>query len=169
MKKVKREAAAQRRPAQSERKNRVFFPRNDRPYGLKCEAFQTENALFVDCLGGRETPLLAREVLPFPPSPPSLPQRAFLEGAEAFHILYLFEIKCKFLLIRFGVCQHDCPIRLRESEGGRRPCPLRQRKKTLLFHLERFNFEKDETRRRQHSAARPKVSGKTALFPRNML
>ena len=33
--------------------------------------------------------------------------------------------------------------------------------------LERFNFEKDETRRRQHSAARPKVSGKTAFFPRN--
>ena len=32
--------------------------------------------------------------------------------------------------------------------------------------LERFNFEKGETRRRQHSA-RPKVSGKTALFPRN--
>ena len=33
--------------------------------------------------------------------------------------------------------------------------------------IERFNFEKGETRRRQHSAARPKVSGKTALFPRN--
>ncbi len=27
-------------------------------------------------LGGRETPLLAREVFPFPPGPPSLPQRA---------------------------------------------------------------------------------------------
>ena len=40
----KREAAAQRRPAKSERKTAVF-PRNDRPYGLKCEAFQTENAL----------------------------------------------------------------------------------------------------------------------------
>ncbi|WP_300810278.1 hypothetical protein, partial [uncultured Desulfovibrio sp.] len=23
----------------------AFFPRNDRPYGLKCKAFQTENAL----------------------------------------------------------------------------------------------------------------------------
>ena len=23
----------------------ALFPRNDRPYGLKCEAFQTENAL----------------------------------------------------------------------------------------------------------------------------
>ena len=34
---------ARRRPARSERKNRVF-PRNDRPYGLKCKAFQTENA-----------------------------------------------------------------------------------------------------------------------------
>ena len=44
LKKVKREAAAQRRPAQSERKNRVF-PRNDRPYGLKRAAFQTENVL----------------------------------------------------------------------------------------------------------------------------
>ena len=31
---------------------------------------------------------------------------------------------------------------------------------------ERFSFEKGETRRR-HSATRPKVSGKTALFPRN--
>ncbi len=36
-----------------------------------------------------------------------------------------------------------------------------------LLALERFNFEKGETRRRRHSAARPKVSGKTALFPRN--
>ena len=44
LKKVKREAAAQRRPAQIERKN-ALFPRNDRPYGLKCKAFQTENAL----------------------------------------------------------------------------------------------------------------------------
>ena len=44
MKKVKREAAAQRRPAQSERKT-AFFPRNDRPYGLKREAFQTEIVL----------------------------------------------------------------------------------------------------------------------------
>ena len=44
LKKMKREAAAQRRPAQSERKNRVF-PRNDRLYGLKCNAFQTEIAL----------------------------------------------------------------------------------------------------------------------------
>ena len=29
-------------------------------------------------LGGRETPLLAREGFPFPPSPPTLPQRAFI-------------------------------------------------------------------------------------------
>ena len=36
-----------------------------------------------------------------------------------------------------------------------------------MQRLERFNFEKGETRRRRHSAARPKVSGKTALFPRN--
>ena len=35
------------------------------------------------------------------------------------------------------------------------------------FQIERFNFEKGETRRRRHSAARPKVSGKTAFFPRN--
>ena len=34
----------QRRPARSERKNRVFFPRSDRPYGLKRAAFQTEDA-----------------------------------------------------------------------------------------------------------------------------
>ena len=31
----------------------------------------------VNSLGGRETPLLAREGVPFPPSPPSFPQRAF--------------------------------------------------------------------------------------------
>ena len=43
MKKVKREAAEQRRPAESERKKR-FFPQNVRPYALKCKAFQTENA-----------------------------------------------------------------------------------------------------------------------------
>ena len=54
MKKVKREAAAQRRPAQSERKNRAFSAKRQavwfemqsigRPYGLKRTAFQTENA-----------------------------------------------------------------------------------------------------------------------------
>ena len=44
LKKEKREAAAQRRPARSERKNSIF-PRNDRLYGLKRTAFQTENAL----------------------------------------------------------------------------------------------------------------------------
>ncbi|MDM8217234.1 hypothetical protein QUW15_13890, partial [Desulfovibrio piger] len=37
----------------------------------------------------------------------------------------------------------------------------------LSGSVERFTFEKGETRKRQHSAARPKVSGKTALFPRN--
>ena len=46
LKKEKREAAAQRRPAQSERKN-ALFPRNDRPNGLKCKAFQAENALEI--------------------------------------------------------------------------------------------------------------------------
>lgn len=39
-----REATAQRRPAQSKRKN-AFFPRNTRPYGLNHKAFQTEYAL----------------------------------------------------------------------------------------------------------------------------
>ena len=43
MKKVNCEAAAQRRPAQSERKT-ASFPRNDRPYGLKRAAFQTDIA-----------------------------------------------------------------------------------------------------------------------------
>ena len=42
--KVKREAAARRRPARSERKT-GFFPRRDRPYGVKRNAFHTENAL----------------------------------------------------------------------------------------------------------------------------
>ena len=41
LKKVKREAAVQRRPTQSERKT-AFFPRNDRPHGLQRKAFQTE-------------------------------------------------------------------------------------------------------------------------------
>ena len=45
---VKREVAAQRRPAQSERK-KCILPRNDRPYGLKRNAFQTESALGVTC------------------------------------------------------------------------------------------------------------------------
>ena len=35
------------RPEASEKT--AFFPRNDRPYGLKCEAFQTENALKKAC------------------------------------------------------------------------------------------------------------------------
>ena len=42
LKEVKREAAAQRSAAQSWRKNCLFL-RNDRPYGLKCKALQTEN------------------------------------------------------------------------------------------------------------------------------
>ena len=42
--KVKREAAAQRRPAQSERKT-AFFLRNGRPYELKSNAFQSQHAL----------------------------------------------------------------------------------------------------------------------------
>ena len=37
-------------------------------------------------MGGRETPLLAREVFPFPPSPPSLPQRAFSGGTRTFNL-----------------------------------------------------------------------------------
>ncbi len=48
LKKVKREAAAQRRLAKVSGKT-VFFPRNDRAYGLKRAAFQTENALVVTC------------------------------------------------------------------------------------------------------------------------
>ena len=42
-KKAKREAA-QRRPAETKRKNRVFFPRKARPYGLKRKTFQAGNA-----------------------------------------------------------------------------------------------------------------------------
>ena len=45
LKNVKREAAAQRRPAQCERKT-AFFPRNARPYGLKCGAFPDEGRRF---------------------------------------------------------------------------------------------------------------------------
>ena len=44
MKKAKCEAAAQRRPVQSERKKPLFFPRNAKPDGLKREVFQTEKA-----------------------------------------------------------------------------------------------------------------------------
>ena len=44
LKKEKLEAAIQRRPARSERKN-ALFPRNDRPDDLKRNAFQTEIAL----------------------------------------------------------------------------------------------------------------------------
>lgn len=35
--------AAQRRPARAKRKNRVFFPQNDRLHGLKRSTFQDEN------------------------------------------------------------------------------------------------------------------------------
>ena len=44
LKKVKSEAAAQR-PQPEVNGKTEFFPRNDRPYGLKYEAFQPENAL----------------------------------------------------------------------------------------------------------------------------
>ncbi len=44
LKKVKREATAQRRPACSFAKKTALFPRNDRPYSLKYFAFQTGNA-----------------------------------------------------------------------------------------------------------------------------
>ncbi|MDM8216131.1 hypothetical protein QUW15_08220 [Desulfovibrio piger] len=44
LEKAKREAASSAaRPKVSGKT--VFFSRNDRPYGLKCEAFQTKNAL----------------------------------------------------------------------------------------------------------------------------
>ena len=49
LKRAAREAAARRRPARSGRKN-AFFPRNDRPYGLQGEMFQTENALEEQCV-----------------------------------------------------------------------------------------------------------------------
>ena len=42
--KVKREA---RHSATRLEVGAMPFPRNDRPYGLKCEAFQTENALML--------------------------------------------------------------------------------------------------------------------------
>ena len=46
LKKVKREAAAQ--PARPRVSGKTaLFPRNDRPYGLKCEAFQTKNTLWI--------------------------------------------------------------------------------------------------------------------------
>ena len=44
--------AAQRSLARSERKT-ALFPRNDKPYGLKCEAFQSEKALLADISDGR--------------------------------------------------------------------------------------------------------------------
>ena len=50
---------------------------------------------------------------------------------------------------------------------GCRRFPCNPRPPEHKSGLERFNFEKGETRRRRHSAARPKVSGKTAFFPRN--
>ena len=42
-----------------------------------------------------------------------------------------------------------------------RSCPVRQ---DMTGKLKRFTFEKGENARRRHSAARPKVSGKTAFF-----
>ena len=82
--KLKREGGGTMPPGPRWRKNCVF-PRNDRPYGLKHSAFQTENALRRCCqcpnlfpwykragegmggLGGRETPLARAEGFPFPP------------------------------------------------------------------------------------------------------
>ena len=57
------------------------------------------------------------------------------------------------------------------DEGGPLPLNLNPQPiskiKCSKNALERFTFEKGENARRRHSAARPKVSGKTALFPRN--
>ena len=46
-------------------------------------------------------------------------------------------------------------------------CPQKCAAFQTEMALERFTFEKGENARRRHSAARPKVSGKTAFFPRN--
>ena len=51
-----------------------------------------------------------------------------------------------------------------------RPVPARRAAGMGAFistQPERFTFEKRLNARRRHSAARPKVNGKTALFPRN--
>ena len=91
---------------------------------------------------------------------------------------------------RYGRAAHRVQHRRHCGNAGRMPLPVllrtcrpgslrgqkqgtqllrhpQRRLHPALSHLERFNFEKGETRRRQHSAARPKVSGKTAFFPRN--
>ena len=62
-KKVKREAAAQRHPAKSERK--ALFPRSDGPY-VRRNAFQTEKALYAGTHGGGKLPA-ARKAVSLPP------------------------------------------------------------------------------------------------------
>ena len=44
---------------------------------------------------------------------------------------------------------------------------MKFRQTNVPGHRERFTCEKDKNARRRHSAARPELSGKTALFPRN--
>ena len=149
LKKVTREAAAQRRPARIERKNRVL-PRNDRPYGLKRPAFQTENAI-DNSSGGKGTPLASAQGCFLPPGPPSFPQRAFIWRMR------VSEMRRASLVYRPPALssQRLLPERRAAKERG-------QTGFQSVSTLKKVKREGGS-----NSAARPKVSGKTALFPRN--
>ena len=170
------------RPARRERK-KYIFPRNDRPYGLKRIAFQTEN-LYLGKGGIPPFPFLSHQAgggagpsdCLFPSSGKNC------NSSDSFMFFLVFDGK-KYLIIKVMTTLYtNTPttktshIRKRKMrEAGISFCVSREgfslsviegKSKNSFSCLERFNFEKGETRG-GYSAARPKVSGKTALFPRN--
>ena len=145
---MKREAAAQRRPAQSERKNRVF-PRNARPYGLKRETFQTENALI--------------ETSSHPASWIYFPFTTTQENNDSAGIAHLFPHATVFLSF---VAAAD--VSCENMRHSPQMCAaIRQAAFFRAIWLGNFVLEKGENAGRPRSATRPKPSGKTAFFSQN--
>ena len=111
--------------APSARKN-AFFPRNDRPYGLKHNAFQAKNVLFCpDRTGGgtwqscaipgdgRHGERVCGSAALHPPD-----KSAAGEGKGAWGE----GLRERLSFVKAG------PLARQRPDGGRRPCPLRQRK-----------------------------------------
>ena len=73
--------------------------------------------------GGKGTPPLAREVFPFPPSPPSHPQRAFIWRMErcgnAVAFLSASVPRSQIPHVRGGVSGHGADVKVRRLSSPR--------------------------------------------------
>ena len=143
---VKREAPSAARPELSG--NTALFPLNERPYGLRCKAFQTENDPGYEKHGEEEESGFYRQKA-FPLLPRKRSEYSAGEGirAEGCTIPVFSPAGRRWperLYPRFrsisssrekragermgGLGGRETPLAPAATEGGRRPCPLRRRK-----------------------------------------